>query len=389
LILSPANKLFKKHNSLFIVFFWLVFFLFHLYKYGVVTGLEAEKYIREAQNLATGNRFSAPRFWFYSITILIITVSLKLKIGFTGAVVIQSFLNLLSILYFNKALQQIFRSDSLFPLFICFVIISFSPYSSWNVFLFTESVFYSSILLLMSAIIRHHYSSSTGTMLPIAISLLTTILARPLGILFIPAVLLSVYTGLSKKYKLTILPVMIVGSLVLYYVTNIVFTTTDDTDITLSARQGCIVCGVVPETNAKLNLLQNGSPLQQLFYYINHNFSHFKKLSLERLEAFLFMTRPYYSFWHNVFLLVFIIPVYILSALNIFSKKEKNYRPVFYFILASIITFSIAIMLQCDDFHNRFILSLFPFFLILSAKTLDTLPIKRQSKPSFPSLPLK
>lgn len=373
---TVKNFCLKSGNSI-IVLFWLLFFLLHLYLYGIVTTFEAAKYIKEAERLINYQTLSATRFWFYSITIFIITISLKLKIGFTGAVIIQSLLNLLTILFFHRSLKLIFPKFSLFPLIIIAITIAFLPYSSWNVFLYTESVFYNSILFLTSAIIRHNYTKKKLIVFLIIFALVVTILSRPLGILFIPAVLFYFYVSLEKKARLIIIPAGIIGLGVLVYATNIVFTTTTDATITLSAKEGCVVCGVLPATNVKLNLLTAGSPLQQLYYYVSHNFSHFITLGFARLNAFFFMTRPYYSARHNIFLLAFIIPLYILSGISFVIKKESRYKPVFYFMVVSIITFAIVIMLQCDDYHNRFILGLFPFLLILSGKTTIWLVSKK------------
>lgn len=366
-----------KFSNSIIVLFWLLFFLLHLYLYGIVTTFEAAKYIKEAERLINYQTLSASRFWFYSITIFIITISLQLKIGFTGAVIIQSLLNLLTILFFHRSLKLIFPKFSLFPLIIVAIAIAFLPYSSWNVFLYTESVFYSSILFLTSAIIHHNYTKKKSIVFLIIFALVVTILSRPLGILFIPAVLFYFYASLEKKTRLIIIPAGIIGLCVLVYATNIIFTTTTDATITLSAKEGCVVCGVLPATNVKLNLLTAGSPLQQLYYYVSHNFSHFITLGFARLNAFFLMTRPYYSARHNIFLLAFIIPLYILSGISFVIKKESRYKPVCYFMVVSIITFAIVIMLQCDDYHNRFILGLFPFLLILSGKTTTWLVSKK------------
>jgi len=74
------------------------------------------------------------------------------------------------------------------------------------------------------------------------------------------------------------------------------------------------------------------------------------------------MTRQYFSASHNYFLLSIIIPLYGLSIISFILKKDKGYKPIFYFMLISIITFAIVVMLQCDDYHYRFNLGFFPFF---------------------------
>ena len=364
------NKNYDKYSIHILILLWLLFFLLHLYFYGIVINLEAEKYIHEAQNIINKKGFSAIRFWFYSSTIFIIIVALKLKIGFTGAVIFQSAFNLSALLFFYKSIYYIFNRSSLIPFIIICVAILFSPYSSWNVFLYTESIFYSSILFLTATIVNHNYNKTNSGIYAIIIALTIAILSRPLGVLFIPAVIFYFYIGLSKKLKFIIIPITAIGIIILIYIINIIFTTTSDTTIILSAKQQCVVCGILPYSNAKLILLKEGSQGAQLYYYISHNFSNFASLALQRSYAFFFMIRSYYSTQHNILLLAFIIPIYTLSIISFFLKKEKIYKPIFYFMLISITTFALAIMLQCDDYHNRFILGLFPFFLIFSATTI-------------------
>jgi hypothetical protein len=364
------NKHNDKYGTMILLLVWAFFFLLHLQHYGIVTTLEAEKYIDEAKNLVTHKGLSAARYMFYSVTIFIIAMALKLKIGFAGAVIAQSLLNLFAIYIFYRALRQIFI-NTLIPLFIVCLIIAFSPYSSWNVFLFTESVFYSCILLLVSAIINHSIKKSNQAATEIICMLVLTILSRPLGVLFIPAVLIYFYSCGSRKVKLIILPIAVTGTLALVYITNIVFTTTNDATITQSAQEGCIICGIKPAANTSLDLLQDANPVRQLWYYISHNFSHFAQLGVARLKAFFLMTRPYYSLAHNLLLLVTMIPLYLLAVAGIWMPKEKQYKPVFNFVIVSIVAFAAAIMLQCDDYHNRFILGIFPFFVLLSAKAVE------------------
>jgi len=121
------RKIFSNHllNTCFISGLWLFVLLLHWHIYGIVTHLEAEKYISEAENIIDHKGFSAPRFWFYSVTIYTIAASLKLKAGLYGAVIIQSVYNLLAILFFHRSLQKIFQSN-LYPFFIVLLLIIFS-----------------------------------------------------------------------------------------------------------------------------------------------------------------------------------------------------------------------------------------------------------------------
>jgi hypothetical protein len=136
--LRPMTNILSKYAKVLIIVTWLFTTMIYLKIFGIVTYAEAEKYITEAQRFLTTHTFSAPRYWFYSITIFIIALALKIKIGLTGAFILQSLLNLFAFLFFYNELKKIFK----FPLTAFFIIIFlliFWPYQSWVVYLYSES----------------------------------------------------------------------------------------------------------------------------------------------------------------------------------------------------------------------------------------------------------
>lgn len=370
----------KKYGVFYIAATWLLVLFVQFYLYGLFTGLEAEKYIEEAHYLLKHGKFSAPRFIFYSPTIFFIYLSLQVKAGIYGAFFLQAFYNLFVILFFYRSLYKHFQ-NSQYPFFITFFLIIFLPYSSWAVYLYTESVFYSNILLLISALLNHTSNKSIKKTAFVFFSLLLVVLSRPLGILFILPTLFYFITQASKKTRLLLIPALVLSLAIMIYVSNVIFSTISNVTITLAASQECIVCGIVPEHNYNLNLTNNGTPVYQLFYYLTNNFDHFIKLGLVKQRYFFLMIRNYYSTPHNAGLLAFIIPVYVLSIAYVFSRKQKTFLPFYIFQLSGILLFSITIMLQCDDYHNRFVLSLYPVFLLMAAKGLQTLQDKYLKRP--------
>ena len=99
-------KVLNNNCKILIVLIWLFSTLLYLQLFGIVTNLEAGKYINEAGTFINNGSFTAPRYWFYSITIFIIAIALKLKIGLTGAFIIQAMLNLYAYLFFYKAQKR-------------------------------------------------------------------------------------------------------------------------------------------------------------------------------------------------------------------------------------------------------------------------------------------
>ena len=211
-------------------------------------------------------------------------------------------------------------------------------------------------------------------------ALILVMISRPLGILFILPTLLYFFVQTRKKIRIILIPFFFIGAGVLIYITNTVFSTIADVTITLAASQECIVCGVIPKHVSPIHLVSEGSPIYQLYYYVTHNFAHFLRLSILKLKYFFMMSRSYYSNLHNAVLLIFVIPIYVLGLVYIFSGKKKILLPFFVFQISSILLFSITIMLQCDDYHNRFILSLYPVFLLMAVKGWQILKAELQKR---------
>jgi len=52
--------------------------------------------------------------------------------------------------------------------------------------------------------------------------------------------------------------------------------------------------------------------------------------------------------------------------------KGLNFnKSIAIFLTSSIVIYALAISFQCDDYHNRFALSIYPFFVILAARATE------------------
>lgn len=363
--MSIGDTLNKKNNSLILlVFVWTITTAFYLWKFGIVIDLEAKKYINQAELLISNQGLSEARYYFYLPTILIIAFSLLTKIGFTGAVIIQAIINLLSYLLFFKALKKLFP-NSLIPIAIVVYLLLFWPYQSWIAFLFTESIFYSSILVLTSALILLDITKVTHLLL-LGCSLLFVLISRPLGILFVGSVSVWLFYKQMRQKKMSTKLVYVTLILALaYFVVNLIFSTISDWYILKPFIEQNIICNLPTNNKPNNNLIldTNGSQLYQLGYYIWHNPSHFSYNMANKLKYFLLMKRDYYSKAHNVLLISNVIILSILSLFNVLQKNiMKNGLGIY--IITTLILFTLSVILQCDDWHNRFILSIWPLIVI-------------------------
>lgn len=373
--LSFLQNLLTKNARILIALVWLISTLIYLKLFGIVTNLEAEKYIGEAKGFIKNGTLSAPRFWFYSVTIFIIVLALKLKIGLTGAFIIQAILNFLAYLFFYNEIKKLFQNP-LTAFFIVTYLMLFWPYQNWVVYLFTESAFYSLILIFIAVVIRYKPDNFKNISI-IFFALLLVIISRPLGILFISSVYIYFFYYANKKWKIILGFLSLLFLIFGFYVVNIIFSTITDWYITKPFEQESIICDLpnANPSNTKLDLNSTSNPVYQLFYYVTHNFSHFIHFTGVKIQYFFLMTRPYYSKAHNYFVLINTIILYILITIGFFVKRFKINKKITAFLLSVIAIYTITIIFQCDDYHNRFILSIFPMFVILAAGTVDSILI--------------
>lgn len=349
---------------------WLISTLVYLNIHGIVTILEAGKYIEEAHRYIDNGNFSAPRYYFYCVTLFIMVFSIKIKIGMIGAFIIQAILNLAAFLIFYKALNKIFRSPAT-PLFIILYLLVFYPYQSWVVFLYTESAFFSSTLILLSVLILYKPDILKNILL-ITLALFFTVISRPLGILYGVGVYLYFFHHANNKWKLIIACSSVLMAIAGYYLVNAAFYSIKDWSITQAFEQESIICDMpAAKPYQQLDLAETGSPVYHLWYYITHNFSHFIRFAAVKIQHFFLMTRSYYSSGHNNFLLFNVIPVYLLAVSSFFIRNLKFNRGISVFLVSTVLLFVLSVVFQCDDYHSRFILSIYPFFVILAARAAE------------------
>lgn len=347
-----------------VVAMWVIAELLLFDKFGFYFQMEAEKYISEANFIIQNHHLSQGRFLFYLSTILVIALSISMKTGLYGALFIIMSINLAGYLYFFKALKKAFNSR--LPAFlVILVLLSFWPYQTWSLFLYTECLFYSAVMFLFSRLLLFDkmdlkFLASTFFILALVI------ISRPLGILFIFPVLFFLFFHLSRRQKVFFYGLVVLAFLLLGWVVQIVFTTTPDWNMQRAFLEENVICDMpVVISNSQLEVSDHPNQLYRLFFYITHNFSHFSGLALIRLKYFFLNTRPYYSAMHNAFLLTSLLFIYIGILIGIRSIRKVFSTSMLVFIFSAIFFFALAIAFQCDDYHNRFFLTLMPLLVVL------------------------
>ncbi len=344
---------------------WLLLQVLLYRHFGIVTAYESAKYIDQADNILQTGHYSSGNFLFYSIEILVIAFS-KITGTFPWSVVlIQMSVNAVSIVLFYKLALSM--SNSHFRSFIVtFLFITMYYYQLYNVHLFTESLYFS-FGIIYTYLLFSIPNLSFKNILLLILGLSVLYFTRPTGLFFIPSTIVFILFKFYRKKALLLLSIFITSGLILLYLLlNFALKSGGEFDFLLPYLDERVLCGV-PTIQGQNNIvvpLEKNS-VEGLWYIITHHPSLFFDLAGRRLTAFWGVVRPYYSLTHNLFIGFYFYGAYVLIILGL-KKLVRKFIPQIVFFLCTILLVMITVALSCDEWHNRFILALLPFFLLMA-----------------------
>jgi hypothetical protein len=345
---------------------WAIMQSILLYQFRIVTDFEATKYIEQANLLINNGSYSSNNFIFYSTEILLITACKKLQIGYWPVVAIQLLCNAISVFCFYKLTEK-FTGKIRVAFWLTLLFIGMYYYHLYNVYLFTESLYFS-FSIAFFYILMSIEKLSVRSLLVIAVGLSMLYFTRPVGIFFIPAAFLFlVFKFYPKKAVLIFSTAGLLLIVVFFFALNQSLNSGGELDFLLPYLDERIICGVptisVPH---KISMPVEKDSVQGLFYVITHHWRLFLALSVKRLLAFFGVLRSYYSLSHNLFIGAYFYSLYVLIFVGI-RKWNKGKAPEICFILCLIFFTALTTALSCDEWHNRFILAILPFLLLLAS----------------------
>lgn len=355
--------------------------IFFYKQYGIVTDFEAVKYINEANHFLATGKYSSGNFLFYSTQIMLIVFCIKLKIGFLFIVLFQMLLNALSLFCFYK-LVKLISKNHLLSFISTFYFLLFYYYHLYNTYLFTESLFFSfSVIYTYFLFTRDKLDFKNGLIILLFLSLLY--FTRPTGIFFIPATYLFLIIKFFPKKAFTVILISAGFAIAgLFFLFNYSLGSGGEFDFLLPYLDERIICGVPTILQAhNISIPVEKNSIQGLFFIITHHFDLFWSLSIKRLSAFFGVSRTYYSLFHNIFASVYFYLIYLAILFGIRNLFKKNKAEV-WFLITNIALMAITVMLSCDEWSNRFILSELPFLLLLAVISISNTKNKINARKS-------
>ena len=338
-------------------------------RFGIVTNFESAKYIEQADFLLSQGAYASGNFIFYSVPILIIALS-KITGSFPWLVVLlQLLVNAVSVLCFYRLNLRLTRNQ-LGSLVVTILLVTMIYYQLYNFYLFTESLYFSFSILYTYLLFRIRKPSASNLLLLFGcLSLLY--FTRPTGVFFVPATILFLVFRFYRRKAWTITVLFGLAAVVLLYLLlNLALPSGGEFDFLLPYLDERVICGVptVQQKNA-ISIPGEKNSVEGLWYIITHHTGLFLDLGLRRLAAFFGVIRSHYSTWHNLYLVLYFWPVYAVIILRL-RKLIRYFLPESIFLFLNIFFIMVTVVLSCDEWHNRFILALLPFFLLLGSTAL-------------------
>ncbi len=345
---------------------WLLLQVLFFFKFGIVTDLESATYISAAKYLIATGHYPSGNFLFYSVQIFLDAFCIKAGISYVAVVILQLVLNGLSVIFFYKLIDKTTGSNKVAFAFTL-LFLSMFYYHLYNVYLFTESIYFSLGILFTYFLFSIKYPSYKNIGLAICFIILLSI-TRPTGIFFFPAAFLYIIFKFFVKKAWVISGVSVVACLLIFYfLVNYAMSSGGALNFLLPYLDERIICGVptlaIPHT---IEMTGNPNSIQGLWYIMTHYTGLFVSLALKRFIAFFGMYRPYYSVFHNVYIIVSFLLVYILMLLSI-KKLFSQFLPMTIYCSIIILLFTVTVVLSCDEWHNRFIFGLWTLFVLMAS----------------------
>lgn len=356
----------ERYNFLVLIIFWAAVQAGLLFVYGIKTDGEAENIITNANSLLNSGHFSSSRNYSYFTEIILVYITLKLGTGFWLIIAVHLIFNLIALFYLYRFID-VFCTSKKIAFAGCVLILLCYPYQFYNSYLATESIFFS-LTTIFTCYILQVKKIDFKTIIRILLLLIIICFTRPTGLFFFAATVLYLSikwtTQLNIFVRLGIFGVFgIIGLVLINYSTS----SGRGYDFILPFKEEHIICGVSSLPGVKEQLISDKNSLYDFFIYLSQHSGQFFRMALLKTKAFFGLTRTYYSLGHNLFLVFFFYSLYIFTVFTLLKFKKAISAELIY-CCSIILIYWLAVVFTCDDWGNRFFLTLTPYLVIVSLK---------------------
>jgi hypothetical protein len=240
------------------------------------------------------------------------------------------------------------------------------PLQQWVLALYTESFFASIAVLFLERITRPGRADAAGIALGLVL-----MFARPIGMLIVgPALLWKLADQLPipfpRKLRNAGYTIVLLIAISLPGIAR---------DQLAPIVEGHVICGF-PELPDAMDNFHGSSILDAQISLFKHSPSYATGLFFRRVGSLFTLTRSYYSTAHNAFLAAH----YVLLVLAFYGWWRWRTQAVVGLLAVLVLLNALLVGLTHDEWSGRFLVPLWPLFLIMAALGLWDLWTKRLAR---------
>lgn len=357
--------------------FWFLFILIYSFNSDLIKAGELDGFVKYGNDSSTyiSHAKQIINFDFSNLDItklsyiVLIAVVIFLKLNLTTIIILQFLTTVISSFCLYLMAKKIY---SKWVGLICIsFFLAYLPMQLRNFYLLTEMLF-----INLSIIFTYLVFFNREKKLLITIVGIFLLFLRPQSFLILVSIAITIllFSNYRKKFSFTfkIFTVLAFFFLLLFFI-NIGINYYNIMD---SFSKG-IIWGYSFETksicfNECITGLTNSKSYEKnilgLLLYIKDNFIILSKVSAYKIVLFFAGWRPYYSFEHNLFILFFHIPIYLLFIIHFIKLRKLDQLEIFtlFYVLLS----AVFIGITFADWSGRFIMYILPFMMIYASKCL-------------------
>jgi len=358
-------KISRKSLTIGVIGSWMLINILLYFYMGFKYAIDTLRFDEEATTWLRGHFEFSYHFW-YAGYIAILALSKLIFGSIYCSIFLQCALSLIAVISFFNALERIFKNTNI-AFFSTLPVILYYPIQIWNMCLLTESIYISLILLFIWA---YSLLNKKKWFYLISIAVAASITRPNGGILIITLIILYIYDQWTTNRQFA---KRLLGASILICIPCLILFLQYSTDVYLqflmqSFNKGEIICGysgwIVPVNSINAESIHNNSISQVLTLMLKYPLEYIQ-LACYRFLALWSDIRPYYSFSHNLYIIVSLSLLYIFAGIGLI-RYAKKYSDLFMLTISYCVFNSLIIMITYADWDGRFLAPLLPVVFIWS-----------------------
>ena len=355
----------------------LLFVLVHsllFWHYGIRVFFDSAAYLEAADYIIMHGELQDLHHLFYTVPILIMTVT---RLLFPGEIIpillFQCILSWVATILLYKSAVTIFNSK-MAGLMAGVIFLLWLDNIHWNITTMTESIACSIYCFVVYVLSR--WQDRPKDIFRLAILLVFAFFSRPTGIVIIIGAfvfLIAHHWGTLREKRPMLVAIILIGTILIVFSADRML---DHWNFTEQYMKGNIItyADVVkdrPLFHESLTIdpppsktfSTSKSPIGRIVSFIYDNPIYFLKTASLKVSYLVAFVRPYYSWSHNIYLMLWISFVYVSFVLG---WRTTTNLPVKIFAAATIILNCGLIAISSVDWDNRFYIPMEPGIVLLA-----------------------